>query len=94
MLNLKSLIIIACATLITIITSLLTVGCSNNETKESYVAKQSLEKMGFKIIAYKGKDTDYILTKKLLVSSPYMAQWAVQTVDPRNFLPKPNIASC
>jgi hypothetical protein len=56
------------------------------ETRTAELAGQYLEGLVYNILAYKGKDTDYILTKEILISMPYIEQWSVQSVNPCDYL--------
>jgi hypothetical protein len=58
-------------------------GCENNTNNQ---LELYLTNKGYQINSFEGKVDNYVLTKKKLLTKPYMMYWGLQTTDPSKYL--------
>ncbi|MBM7564546.1 hypothetical protein [Paenibacillus sacheonensis] len=76
--------------LLSILLFALLIGCTDRRDtpRDQLENKRFLENKGYHVISYEGRADRYELTRQKLVALPYMMHWALQPVDPGDYLGK------
>lgn len=80
--------------LLSILISQLIIGCSKEKIDikpsdlSTDIVASFITDLGYEIVDNKGKTTEYLLKKEMLLYAPYQKQWGVQALSPDDYIDK------